>query len=151
LLSSTSSARIFARQAQISQQLQQIRTFITTMSKLTADQLADVDERLEHIEEASKRLGRKDWLMGFYGAVLSLVFSDLITPSVAQRILDLPGAAGGEPEDRRARLLLRREGRRLPGRRAARQAGEPVQLTRLAELARAGGDGGSSPLGRHSY
>ena len=42
--------------------------------------------------------------------------------------LDLPHAAAGEPEDRRAGLLLRREGRRLPGRRAPAPPPHPLQL-----------------------
>jgi hypothetical protein len=76
-----------AEQEQISAQVKEIRAFITAMQELTADQLADVDERLANIEETSKRLGRKDWLMASVGAVFSLVLTDLITPSVAQRIL----------------------------------------------------------------
>jgi hypothetical protein len=46
-----------------------------------------VDERLANIQEASKRLGRKDWLMASVGAVFSLVLADLIGPAVAQRVL----------------------------------------------------------------
>jgi hypothetical protein len=75
-------------QAQIASQMQQIRAhIIKSMPNLTADQLADVDERLDHIEEASRRLGRKDWLMLLNGAVFSLILTDLITPPVAQHIL----------------------------------------------------------------
>src|ERR1700722_87317 len=40
----------------------------------------------------------------------------------------VPAAVAGEPEDRRARLLLRREGRRLPGRRAAGAPPHPLRL-----------------------
>ena len=78
-----------AEQTQISSRVQQIRTFITTTYELTADQLTEVDERLGDIEKASRRLGRKDWLMAFNGAVFSLVLSDLIPPQAVQHILVL--------------------------------------------------------------
>ncbi len=46
--------------------------------------------------------------------------------------VDLPHPAAGKPEDRRAGLLLRREGGRVPGRGAAGAAAHPLQLTPAA-------------------
>ena len=69
--------------------MQQVRTFITTVPELTADQLSEVNDRLDEMEQASRRLGRKDWLLMFNGAVFSLILTDTITPSVAQRIIML--------------------------------------------------------------
>src|SRR5262249_4903660 len=45
-----------------------------------------------------------------------------------RRRVDLPNAAAGKPEDRRAGLLLQRESGHLPGRRAGRTAQNAVQL-----------------------
>lgn len=45
-----------------------------------------MNDRLDEIEEASCRL---DWLMLFNGAVFSLILTDAITPTVAQRIIML--------------------------------------------------------------
>ena len=42
---------------------------------------------MEHAEEASRRIGRKDWITLFNGAVLSLIFTDTITPDTAQHII----------------------------------------------------------------
>jgi len=71
----------------ISAQLKQIREYITTTHELTAEQISHLDARLEHAEEASKRIGRKDWLMAFNGAVFSLMLADLITPDTAQHVI----------------------------------------------------------------
>ena len=88
-----------------------------------------------------------------YYLPLSHVRTDLLTPTATQthcpykgtatywtvdagaRAAPRPGvgvprAAAGEPEDRGARLLLRREGRRLPGRRVAGAPPHPLRLTR---------------------
>jgi hypothetical protein len=74
---------------QVSVHIQQIKTYITTTYELSADQRSEVNERLDQIDEASRRLGRKDWLMAFTGAVFSLVLSDLIPQQAAQHILTL--------------------------------------------------------------
>ena len=74
-------------QAAISAQLKQIRNYITTAHELTTEQISHLDARLEHAEEASRRIGRKDWLMAFNGAVFSLFLTDLITPDTAQHVI----------------------------------------------------------------
>src|SRR6266496_1640392 len=63
-----------------------------------------------------------------------VIIGDLTLPGAARRRprghrVDLPNAVAGEPEDRRVRLLLQREGRHLRGRRAAGAAGVAVQLS----------------------
>jgi hypothetical protein len=74
-------------QAEISRGMRQVRMFVAAIPELTADHLAEVNDRLDQMEEASRRLGRKDWLMLFNGAVFSLILTDAITPTVAQRII----------------------------------------------------------------
>ncbi len=78
-----------AEQAQVSNQMQQIKAYILTTYELTTEQLSDVEERLDHVEEASRRLGRKDWLVLFNGAFFSLMLADLIPPQAVQHILTL--------------------------------------------------------------
>ena len=68
--------------------------FITNTYELSSDQLSEVNERPDEIAKASGRLGRKDWLMAFSGAVFSLVLSDLISPQASSSSGDsrrLPG------------------------------------------------------------
>lgn len=54
--------------------------------RLSVEQLAVIDKRLEEAAEASQRLGRKDWKSLFYGAVFGLIVNDAIPPDVAQHI-----------------------------------------------------------------
>lgn len=74
-------------QARISEQIRQIKVYIKTTHELTSEQISRVEARMEHAEEASRRMGRKDWITLFNGAVLSLIFTDTITPDTAQHII----------------------------------------------------------------
>lgn len=75
--------------ADISGQLAVIREQIKKTYDLTAEQEAKIDARFEEAEKASERLGRKDWILLFGGAVFSLILTDVITPDIAQHILML--------------------------------------------------------------
>ena len=74
-------------QVQISTRIGQIKEYIGTTYELTSGQMARVEERLDAAEEASKRIGRKDWLMAFNGAVFSLFLSDLIPQQAATHMV----------------------------------------------------------------
>lgn len=76
-----------SQQAQITSQIQQVKAFIKNTYELTGEQIAEVEERLDQVEQASRRMGRKDWLMLFNGAVFSLIVSGFIPPQAAQHIL----------------------------------------------------------------
>jgi hypothetical protein len=92
-------------QSEISSQIQRVKEYIRATCELTAEQLAVVQDRLDHAEEASHRIGRKDWLMLFNGALFSLFLSDLVPPQPVQHILwmtfqglaHLFGIGGGPP------------------------------------------------------
>jgi hypothetical protein len=76
-------------QAEISARIKKARDYARTSGELNSEQIARIETRLDHIEEASTRIGRKDWLMMFNGGILSLVLADTITPQVAQHIFML--------------------------------------------------------------
>lgn len=76
-----------AEQAQISEQIQQIKAYIENTYELASEQMSHVEARLDEAEQASRRMGRKDWLLLFNGAVFSLILSDLIPPQAAQHVL----------------------------------------------------------------
>lgn len=78
-----------AEQAEISARIKQARDYVRTSGELKSEQIARIETRLDHIEEASTRIGRKDWLMMFNGGILSLVLADTITPQMAQHIFML--------------------------------------------------------------
>lgn len=72
--------------ADISRQLAQIKKYLEETVSLTAQQVSRVNERLDEAERASKRMGRKDWLLLFSGTILTLIVTDLVSPDVAHHI-----------------------------------------------------------------
>jgi transposase len=76
-------------QVEISVRIKQAKEYIHNSSELTDEQFSRIATRLEYIEEASKRIGRKDWLIMFNGTVLGMMVNDTITPQVAQHIFVL--------------------------------------------------------------
>jgi len=74
-------------QSGISRRLDEIKKLVRERFELTNEQLAVIDQRLDDAEEASKRLGRKDWVMMFYGAVMSTFMTDAVPPTVIQTVL----------------------------------------------------------------
>lgn len=76
-------------QAEVSAQIKQVKEYILATFELTSEQIAHVNERFDQTEQASRHLGRKDWLLMFNGAVFSLILTDLITQQAAQHIIML--------------------------------------------------------------
>jgi galactokinase len=74
-------------QRQIAAQLQETKEQINEQFELTDEQIEQIDARLDEAEEASKRIGRKDWLLLFGGTILNLIVTDTLTPGVAGHIL----------------------------------------------------------------
>lgn len=93
-----------AEQEQISAQLKEIRTQVAELCSLTEEQSARIEERFDQGEEASRRLGRKDWILLFGGAMLSLVVSAVVPPEVLQHALTMTAQrlghlfGGGPPQ-----------------------------------------------------
>lgn len=73
-------------QDQIAAQLNRIRESLADRFELSNEQVERIAERLDEAAEASKRMGRKDWLLLFGGSVLSLILTDIVTPGVAEHI-----------------------------------------------------------------
>jgi hypothetical protein len=86
---SENSAFTADEQTAISAQLREIKNYLKEEGSLSEEQMARVQARLDETEEASRRIGRKDWVLLFSGAIFSLIITDLITPEVAQHILML--------------------------------------------------------------
>lgn len=71
---------------QIVAQLQAIKTQVKEQFKLTAEQLAEVNEKLDEVAEASKRMGRKDWLIYFLGTITALIIAATVTSGMGDHI-----------------------------------------------------------------
>lgn len=91
-------------QEQISAQLKEIRTQVAELCSLTEEQSARMEERFDQAEDASRRLGRKDCILLFGGAMLSLVVSAVVPPEVLQHALTMTAQrlghlfVGGPPQ-----------------------------------------------------
>ena len=72
---------------QIHSQIQQIKGYIEESYELSSEQISKVEDRLDQAEQASQHIGRKDWLILFYGSVFSLILADIITPQTAENVL----------------------------------------------------------------
>ena len=75
-----------AEQGQISVQLAQIKETLESQYTLSSEALSQVRAKLDEAEKASRRMGRKDWLLLFSGTVLTLIVTDVVTPDVAHHI-----------------------------------------------------------------
>jgi len=76
-------------QTEISNQLREIKEYVKKTYSLSDEQMASIETRFDDAEEASRRIGRKDWLLLFSGIILTLIVTDLIPPDVAQHILTM--------------------------------------------------------------
>ena len=73
-------------QAQIGKQLQEIKDYIKATCSLSNEQVTKIESTFKEAEEASRRIGRKDWILLFYGAVFSLIITNLLSPQAAEHI-----------------------------------------------------------------
>lgn len=76
-----------AERTEIANQLDAIKDQVREGFQLTFEQLSVVNERLDDAKRASERLGRKDWLLMFYGAMVSTAITDAVPPGVVQTVL----------------------------------------------------------------
>lgn len=84
---SSNAAFTLDERAEIARGIDEIKSLVREKFELTSEQLSAIDERLDQVKEASERLGRKDWLMMFYGAAMSVFLTDAVPPSVVQTVL----------------------------------------------------------------
>jgi hypothetical protein len=93
-------------QRQIVAQLQQVQTQMGSQFELTTEQVEQIRVSLDHAAEASKRMGRKDWLQLFGGSIFTLIITDMVSPAigghifatVVQTLIHLFTGASGPPE-----------------------------------------------------
>jgi hypothetical protein len=76
-------------QRQIVAQLQEIKKQVREQFDLTNAQIAHVDEKLDEAADASKRMGRKDWLIYFLGTITALIITATVTAGVGEHIFTM--------------------------------------------------------------
>jgi hypothetical protein len=78
-----------SEQARIAEQLQEIKEYVKNTYVLSIQQAAHVEKLFGEVEDASHRIGRKDWLLLFGGALFSLFLSAIVPPEAVQHILTM--------------------------------------------------------------
>jgi hypothetical protein len=74
---------------QIAAQLQAIKAQMREQFALTSGQIAQVNEKLDEVIEASERLGRKDWLVYFLGTITALIIASTVTSGAGEHIFTM--------------------------------------------------------------
>lgn len=82
-------------QRRISGAINELREFILSSSSYTESQCQFIEARLQHLEEASKRLGRKDWITLAMGTLTNIVVGVVLAPDAARELLRTAGALLG--------------------------------------------------------
>jgi hypothetical protein len=76
-------------QADIAAQLRQIKELVRNTYSLSEEQMRSVEAKLDNIEAAAGRIGRKDWLLLLYGSMFSVIVTELLPPGAVQSILEM--------------------------------------------------------------
>jgi hypothetical protein len=76
-----------AEQTQIATRLQEIKRQIGQRFEVSDEQLDKIEQKLDEIAEASKYMGRKDWLIYILGAITALIISAIVLPGIGEHIL----------------------------------------------------------------
>jgi hypothetical protein len=84
-----------SEQVYVSQQLEEIKKFILKTEQIQENQERFLQERFDYFDESSKRLGRKDWLNLFMGALLGTVINLAIPPDKINELFRFAGTALG--------------------------------------------------------
>ena len=74
-------------QAEIARRMEAIKAYASEMPELTAEQVTGMEEKLDVLTDASKRVGRKDWLVMLYGAAFGMIVNDSVAPHLVQNII----------------------------------------------------------------
>ena len=75
--------------------INELRLFLMSSSQHTEAQRQFIETRLHHLEEASHRLGRKDWVTLAMGTLTNIVVGVALAPDAARELLRTAGALLG--------------------------------------------------------
>jgi hypothetical protein len=76
-----------SERSEISDHIQQVKAYIDATYELTAEQIWCIEHKLDDLNEASHRVGRKDWITMLYGAAFGMIVNDSIPANLVQHIL----------------------------------------------------------------
>ncbi len=73
----------------IAEAVEEVKVQLHSMHAWNAQEAAIIDRQFSHLEEALERVGRKDWLLLFYGGIMSVLINLAVTPEQGDRIMAL--------------------------------------------------------------
>jgi hypothetical protein len=76
-----------AEREEIAEQLRELKNYLMRRHTLSDEQVRLLDERLDYLADAAKRVGRKDWFLMAAGAMLSYVLAAALPPDAATHVL----------------------------------------------------------------
>lgn len=75
-------------QGEIAKQLSEFREYVQSAHPPSEQQLADLDAKLDYLVDAATRLGRKDWLIIFVGAIVAWLVASALQSDAAGQIFE---------------------------------------------------------------
>ena len=82
-------------QQRIKVAIDELHGFIHATANYSSTQQKFIDSRLRHLEEASSRLGRKDWITLAMGTLTNIVVGVALAPDAARELVRTAGALFG--------------------------------------------------------
>jgi hypothetical protein len=76
-------------QAQVAEQLDEIRELLVQTYQLDGEQLKAIEAGLGDLRESSTRMGRREWLIMVVGTIATWALAGLVPPGGAQEVLTL--------------------------------------------------------------
>lgn len=76
-----------AEQSRIDGQLGEIKEYLADRYPLSDEEISEVEVRLDEVAAATRRVGRKDWLLMFYGVMFTLIVAALLPPDAVRRMM----------------------------------------------------------------
>jgi hypothetical protein len=73
-------------QREIAERLKKLGEYVNATHSLSKAQMQALEKKLDYLVDASARLGRKDWLIAFIGAIFGFVFTAALAPDSARSI-----------------------------------------------------------------
>jgi hypothetical protein len=74
-------------QDRISKAITELKSFLISTNRHSSEHIQFIEERLNHLEESSKRLGRKDWITLAMGTLTNIIVGVALAPDAARELI----------------------------------------------------------------
>lgn len=74
-------------QTRISKAIVELKSFLLSTRQYSSEQIQFIEERLNHLDESSKRLGRKDWITLAMGTLTNIIVGVALAPDAARELV----------------------------------------------------------------